>query len=151
METINKDIVSALNELVQINNDRIEGYETAMEETDDADLKSLFSKMASHSRAFKTELSDEITKAGETPTSGTKASGKLYRIWMDIKVAVAAKDRTAVLSNCEFGEDAALETYDKALDTHSDLPDGIRKLIVKQRDEIQKDHDEVKRLRDMNK
>ena len=53
---INKKVNDLLNELVQTNNDRIEGYERAAKETKDSDLKSLFSSMASKSRMFNSEL-----------------------------------------------------------------------------------------------
>jgi len=36
--------ISALNDLVKINNDRIAGYEKGIEGTEDADLKALFAK-----------------------------------------------------------------------------------------------------------
>ena len=43
----NKEITSCLNKLIEINNDRVEGYDKASKETDDSDLKSLFSKFSS--------------------------------------------------------------------------------------------------------
>ena len=45
----NEKIVDSLNELIQINNDRIEGYERASKETNETDLKLLFERFASKS------------------------------------------------------------------------------------------------------
>jgi uncharacterized protein (TIGR02284 family) len=151
METISKELIKGLNDLVEINNDRVEGYEKASGETNDSDLKSLFNKMASHSREFRKELSAEIIRMGETPTQGTRTSGKFYRAWMDIKAALTAKDRKAILASCEFGEDAALDAYDEVLKNHDEITSSIREIIRKQRDEIQKDHNAVKALRDINR
>jgi hypothetical protein len=39
--------IEVLNTLITINNDRIEGYDTAAKETDEYDLKNLFSQLAS--------------------------------------------------------------------------------------------------------
>ena len=39
----NEKTIDALNKLIEINNDRIEGYETASKETNDTDLLNLFS------------------------------------------------------------------------------------------------------------
>jgi hypothetical protein len=53
-----------LNSLIIINNDRIAGYETAMEETEDADLKVQFAQCIQTSEACKTELVVEVHKLG---------------------------------------------------------------------------------------
>lgn len=147
METKEKDMVSLLNDLVIINNDRIEGYKTAEKETEDADLKLLFNGLAAESRKFKTELTDEISKLGGNVETGTKTSGKLYRAWMDIKSALSGKDRKTILSSCEFGEDAALEEYEDVLKSDELSMEG-RGLIIKQKSELQASHDKVKAMRD---
>jgi uncharacterized protein (TIGR02284 family) len=147
METTEKETVSLLNDLVVINNDRIEGYKKAAEETDDIDLKALFNGMAAESRQFKAELSAEIVRLGGTVDEGTKTSGKIYRAWMDIKAALTGKDRKAIISSCEFGEDAALEEYKDVLNS-DDLSPECRVIVNKQRDRIQKSHDQIKLMRD---
>ncbi len=147
MET-NEKINDLLNELVQINNDRIEGYERAGKETEDSDLKSLFTAMASKSRLLKSELGSEITNRGGKYTEGTTTSGKAFRVWMDLKAAMTGKDRKAILTSCEFGEDAALETYDKVLESKNDLPANLISLISQQRQKLDHDHKQVKTLRD---
>ena len=148
MENKKEDIVDVLNDLVEINNDRIEGYQRASEETKEADLKSLFSAMADQSRTLRQQLSEEVIRLGGKPKEGTTASGKLYRVWMDIRSAISTNDRKAVLSNCEFGEDAALEAYDKAL-KDEDLQGSFDSAMVKrQRDELQKSHNKIRTLRD---
>lgn len=141
------DLVSELNKLVEINNDRVEGYKKALKETDDADLKELFKNMAEHSFGFKNELADEIMKLGGEPTQSTGTSGKVYRAWMDIRAAFTNKDRKDILSSCEHGEDAAIETYEEVL--KSTLSPGTFALISKQKTALQGDHDRIKALRDM--
>jgi len=147
MET-NEKIVDVLNSLVQINNDRIEGYERAAKETEDADLKDLFSKMASKSHMMKSQLSSEVLKRGGKPTESTTTSGKGFRLWMDFKAALTGRDRKGILSSCEFGEDAAQDTYADALQTSSELPSEIISLISNQKSQLREDHDSVKALRD---
>jgi uncharacterized protein (TIGR02284 family) len=146
----NSDVVSALNPLMEINNDRVEGYKHALKETEDTDLKNLFKDMAEHSFKFKNELADEIIKAGGEPTGGTTNSGKLYRAWMDLKAAVTQKDRAAILSSCEFGEDAAHEVYEMAA-KKDDLPQPVKNLIEQQRQSLHADHLAIKQLRDSQK
>lgn len=153
METSTKEttekIISQLNDLVEINNDRIEGYERAIAENEDEELDYLFVTMASHSKTNKADLGREITLLGGTPTEGTKTSGKLFRLWMDLKAAMTGKNKQEILASCEFGEDAALETYDNILknDEHV-LSSQLITLIESQKAEIKKDHDRIKVLRE---
>ena len=148
MGTNNQEIIDCLNNLVQINNDRIQGYLTASQETDQNDLKSVFSEMMTTSQECRRELVQEITKLGGTPVEGTTVSGKLYRVWMDIKSALTSKDRKAILNSCEFGEDAAVKTYQTEID--SDALNGTEYLLLvkEQFSKIKSGHDKIKHLRD---
>ncbi len=145
-------IIAQLNNLVEINNDRIQGYERAIAETDDEDLTYLFTNMAAQSKGYKSDLSREIISMGGEATEGTKNSGKIFRAWMDIKAALTGKNRKEILGSCAFGEDAALDTYKTVLaDEVNVLTDDLVKLIERQKREIQLDHDRVKALRDLGK
>src|SRR5688572_3470501 len=145
----NKKSIDVLNKLIVINNDRIEGYETASKETEERDLKGLFNQLASTSRECKTELIYEVEQLGGDPKEGTKASGKFFRAWMDVKAALTGKDRKFILNSCEFGEDAAVRTYKNVLENDAgDLSNSQLSLIEQQYDMIKADHDSVKALRD---
>jgi len=144
----NEKIVEILNDLVQINNDRIEGYERAAQETEDSDLKSLFHQMAEKSHMLKSQLGSEVVKRGGKPTESTTASGKVFRVWMDFKAALTGKNRKLILRSCEFGEDAAQDTYKSALESSDKLPADIVQLVSDQKSKLREDHDHVKALRD---
>lgn len=137
-----------LNDLIQINNDRIAGYERAIEELKegDADLKTLFVKMIGESHQHKMALATEVQALGEEAEDGTTTSGKIYRAWMDVKAVFTGNDRKAVLENCEFGEDAAQKAYKMALE--EELPANLRTLVSDQKAALRQSHDEIKRLRD---
>lgn len=141
--------VEALNKLVEINNDRIEGYETAAGETDEQALKALFGRFAQASHTCREELSKEITSLEGTPTEGTKNSGKLFRVWMDVKVAVASNDRKAIFNSCEFGEANALETYEHVLKHDREHLGAYHiSMINSQLSVLKGDHDQVRAMRD---
>src|SRR5688572_2985559 len=109
MATNNEQLAETLNDLVRINNDRIEGYERASRETKDSDvdLQATFHKMAEESHRYKRELEERIFALGEEPATNTTVSGKIYRVWMDVKNTFTGADRESILASCEFGEDAA--------------------------------------------
>ena len=141
--------IDVLNKLIEINNDRIEGYETASKETDETELKMLFAQLAETSQECKAELIDEVLELGGEPVEGTKVSGKFFRAWMDVKSAITGKDRKAILNSCEYGEDVAVNTYKKVLDNDSEvLTEDQQTMVEEQYAMIKADHDRVKFLRD---
>lgn len=144
--TVNAEI---LNDLIQINNDRVAGYEKAIEElrVEDADLKTLFVKMIRESHRHKLALGTEVQVLGEDIETGTTNSGKIYRAWMDVKAIFTGHDRKTVLNNCEAGEDAAQRAYKMAL-AEEGLSSNLRDLITLQKAELRISHDEIKALRD---
>jgi uncharacterized protein (TIGR02284 family) len=151
MERETEKTVKVLNKLVEINNDRIEGYENAVKDTDDHDLIGLFTGFANTSNKCKGELVSEIYKLGGEPTDDTKVSGELYRAWMDIKTAITGKDRKAILNSCEHGEDQAVDAYRKVLEDEDDLKHlslDQQRMIREQYNLIKADHDRVRAMRD---
>ncbi|SJZ96919.1 PA2169 family four-helix-bundle protein [Sediminibacterium ginsengisoli] len=141
--------IQILNDLIAINNDRIEGYEKAIKELGgkEADLDTLFLSLIDQSRKFRNELGSEVQTRGEQMESGTTTTGKIYRAWMDVKAAFSGDDRQTVLNSCEFGEDAAQKAYRSALES-DDLSSYLRELITRQKQELKESHDKVKALRD---
>lgn len=145
----NKVNTEILNDLIEINNDRVAGYEKAIEElhVEDSDLKSLFVEMIRQSHRHKSALTEEVQVLGENAETGTTTSGKIYRAWMDVKAIFTGHDRETILNNCEFGEDAAQKAYKMALDTEG-LSANLRTLITDQKTELRASHDQIKSLRD---
>lgn len=138
--------IDILNSLVQINNDRIEGYETASKEADETDLKTLFSHFTETSLKCKAELVAEVKRLGGKPTEGTTTSGKLYRVWMDIKSAMTGSDRKAIINSCEYGEKVAVETYEDALSHSEDLTSEQLMMIKEQYAAIKANYEKIKNL-----
>jgi uncharacterized protein (TIGR02284 family) len=147
----NEKVTGILNDLIRINHDRVVGYEKATDnlKDNDSDLSALFQRYINESRQYGQELKSEVTRLGGSPADGTTNSGKVYRVWMDLKSTVTGHDRKTILDNCEFGEDAAQKAYDTALNADVELEPSIRDLIVRQKASLKAGHDEVKRLRDM--
>ena len=149
----NEKLSEVLNDLIAINNDRIEGYEKAATETEDIDidLKAVFNKMADQSRKYKAELSTAVSRLGANPETGSTGLGKIYRTWMDIKSAFTGKDRQSVLNSCEYGEDAAQKAYREALASDAEIDAETRQLITSQQASLKESHDLIKKYRDMHK
>lgn len=144
----NTETVSILNDLVEILNDRIEGYTKAKEELEgkEPDLDALFLGFIDESRVLRNELGTEVEVLKGEIDGDTTGRGKIYRAWMDIKAAFNS-DRHSVLASCEYGEDAAQRAYQLALDEDG-LPAHLREIIETQKAILRASHDKVKALRD---
>ena len=141
--------IAVLNSLIEINNDRIYGYETASKEVEETDLKMLFSHATETSIKCKAQLVAEVKNLGGKQTESTTTTGKIYRIWMDLKALVTGKDRKAILDSCVFGEDAAIETYNEALSNLEDLTSGQHMMITEQLVLIKMDQDNLKKVNNL--
>jgi uncharacterized protein (TIGR02284 family) len=145
----NKEIVDDLNDLVKINNDRIQGYEKAVEDTQDAELDGLFRHYIVQSQNFRSQLAEHIVRIdglAVTDATSTDVSSKIHRAWIDIKSALTGKDKETVLSSVEFGESAAVEAYQDAIEKDH-IPAYIKEELQKQHGELQAALAKVKALK----
>ena len=108
-------LLTALNELIEVNHSRIDGYRKAADDIDGGDLKGLFQGMVNESEHFADQLSEHVEKFGGEPSDGSTFSGKIHQVWLDFKAAVSSNNREAILSSCEFGDETAIKAYDTAL------------------------------------
>lgn len=153
MEAItSKETVNILNDLVKINNDRIEGYEKALKDLkdEDADLKPLFLSFIDQSRKIKMTLGTELEVLGGDIDQGTTGGGSLYRAWMDLKATFTGHTRHAVLAACEYGEDAAQKAYETALNTEH-IPAHLVDILMDEKENLKASHNQIKALRDQSK
>jgi uncharacterized protein (TIGR02284 family) len=140
-----------LNDLIEINNDRIAGFEKAIADIKDEniDLKALFQEYATQSRKNGQELAALVGSPSDVET-GNSTAGTLHRAWIDIKSLFGANDRKGILSEAERGEDAIKKAYQDALADNS-LSSEARDVISKQSSEINDAHNKIKTLRDVAK
>ena len=142
--------ISALNDLIKINNDRIAGYQKAVEGTEDLSLKTVFEGYADQSKGYVNQLNDYIHVLGGSPADGTTLAGKFYHAWMDVKSAFVKKDSLSILSDCEYGEDVAKGSYRKALDDKELIweDEKVVSLLTDHLTGLKMAHDAIKALRD---
>ncbi|RYF24428.1 MAG: PA2169 family four-helix-bundle protein [Comamonadaceae bacterium] len=145
----NDDVVDVLDDLLESCRDGEYGFRTSAEHADSPELKGIFLRHASECAASATELEREIRNYGGEPSSGGSMSGALHRGWVSVKAAMTSRDDKAVLEECERGEDAALARYRKAL--KASLPAPVRAIVERQAQGAQRNHDEVRDLRDSYK
>ena len=94
------------------------------------------------------ELIEEVEQMGGAPAEGTRTTGKFFRAWMDFKVALASKDRRAILDSCEYGEDVTVNTYKRVLENCDELSLEHVSMLRDQCAWLTVDRDTVKAMRD---
>ena len=89
---------------------------------------------------------DLIRQNGGSPEDGGSAMGAMHRGWVSIKSKLTSYDDKAVAEEAERGEDNAKARYAKAL--QKNLPANVRSVVERQYQGVQRNHDQVKQLRD---
>lgn len=129
-----------LKSIIKLHYDRIQGYEHGRDDTDDADLKALFSFYIQQSTQFRADLNAEMVKYGGDLPSDNTFLGDIHQAWMDLKAAVTSNDRDTVLSSCEFGEQTIVGAYEDVLKYDEDdvaIPVELQRVLQQQLDELQ--------------
>lgn len=116
----NSKTISILNNLLHIINDRLEGFEKVegkVWETNH-DLQDNYEHITSQCKIMKNEILDLISERGGKPEDSASLSGGLHRTWIDIKNSfLVGSLETSTLQNVIFGENAAIQAYQEAIDS----------------------------------
>lgn len=142
----NKDVIDALNDLAECCKDGEYGFRACAEQAKRSDLKSVFLQRADDCRGAAQELYEQIRGLGGDVDEGGSAAAAIHRGWVSVKATLFGYDDKAVLEECERGEDNAMARYRKAL--KQPLPAGIKLVVERQMQGVQRNHDQIKMLRD---
>lgn len=152
MSNPNKDVIDVLNDLIEYSKDGEKGFKTSAEDVKNSELKAFFVKRAAGCATSAAELQSEVRRLGGDPETTTSVSGDLHRGWVNLKSLVTGKDDEAILNEVERGEDHALKAYKEAREKLVKLgrtaTDSSYNLVETQLQGVQRNHDEVKALRD---
>jgi uncharacterized protein (TIGR02284 family) len=140
------NVISVLEELIEICKDGQKGYLDAAQHVKRSDLKTYFNEKSQERAGFAAELQTELIRLGKPDKKITgSVSGTLRRAWIDTKANLGGGDKT-ILDSVEAGEDTAKERYRKALS--GTLPSDLAEIIRRQAASVQAAHDTVKTFRD---
>ncbi|MBD1550952.1 PA2169 family four-helix-bundle protein [Pseudomonas typographi] len=142
-----KDTIKVLNNLIETSKDGQEGFKTCAEDVKNAELKALFIKRAEECSKAAGELQAAVTELGGSPEDSTSVVGDIHRYWVDLKSRITGQSEEAILNEAERGEDAALKAYKEAL--AKPLPANVYTLIERQFHGVQRNHDQIKALRNI--
>ena len=144
--TLNDDVISTLNGLIQTCKDGEEGFRYAAENVKSVSIKTSLYEYSQQRSQFVGQLQECVRSLGGDPEKTGSLLGAVHRGFMDIKTAISTNDETAILNECERGEDLAKNTYQEAIE--KPLPDNVLDLVKTQSRSIVEAHDTIKAQRD---
>ncbi len=115
----NDKTIAALNDLLNITNDRIAGFAKVADKVWDnySELRPAYDTMVREASEMKSDLISLINSKGGSPDDTTSVSGAIHRAWIDLKNSLAGDKAESTLENVVFGEKAAIEAYENALES----------------------------------
>jgi uncharacterized protein (TIGR02284 family) len=137
-------LIDTLNNLIETCKDGDNGFRAAARGVTNPDLKTLLRSYQRQRAHFARELQDEVRRLGGDPQRRGSLSATLHRGWMKIKVAVTGRDETAIVTECERGEDAARQNYEEAL--REQLPPEVQAILERQFAAVKEAHDRIRAL-----
>ncbi len=142
----NDDVIEVLNDLIENCKDGEYGFRECAEHAKSPQLQQIFSSRAQDCRRAAEELQQRVVALGGKPDDGGSVKGAMHRGWVSVRSALSTYDDKAMLEECERGEDVAVARYRKALEQDG-LPADLRSLLERQLMGAQRNHDEIKALR----
>ena len=146
---INEDAVDTLNDLLEICHDGEYGFRECATHTQASDLKIVMAQRAEDCRLAGLDLMTLIKQMGGKCDEGGTAMGAVHRGWVAAKGKLTGYSDLDMLNECERAEDVALAHYRKAL--NHNLPEAAHALVKQQASGAQRNHDQIKALRDVVK
>jgi uncharacterized protein (TIGR02284 family) len=140
------EVLESLDDLLKTCRDGEKGFKEAAEHTRTTSLATLLRDRAQTCARGAEDLIAAIGRLGGEANDRGSATGALHRGWVSARGSVGALSDLDMLEECERGEDAALARYRKVL--AQALPADVRTLVQQQMEGAQRNHDEIKRLRD---
>jgi len=138
------ELIECLNDLIETCRDGESGFQTAADHVKDPERKRFFTQCSEQRAQFASELQSEVRQLGGTPAKTGSVSAAFHRGWMNIKSIVTGGSDDAIVAECERGEDAALENYQRVL--KQNLPPNVLPVVKHQFTEIKRSLDRIRDL-----
>tara|TARA_R110001592_G_scaffold25765_4_gene97492 strand:+ start:182 stop:664 length:483 start_codon:yes stop_codon:yes gene_type:complete len=122
-------LIDKLNDVLRRSYDAMEGYENAIDDMSEEQLKNFFKNQVMERRVFAQELTTEVAALGGDPVTQSSFKASLHRAWMDLKSSIASSNTEEVLQECIRGEETARDDYQDILESDLSLPPRVTNML----------------------
>jgi uncharacterized protein (TIGR02284 family) len=139
-------IIDALNSILTRNYDAEKGYIESSRGSKNVAFREWMQEMADKRKEFGMSLKAEIMSLGGKPDTRSSILAGMHRYWIDFKTDYINDEVEAIIEEIQFGEERAIEDYNKVLKETSMLVT-TRTLLTKQLNQIKDDLKSLKKLK----
>lgn len=144
-DALNEEIITAVQELIEINIDSYNGFKQAAKQTADTPLPCLFDELADQRVSQAVALQKLVIRNGEEPISEGSIEGRIHRAIMDWRETLGGGP-ISVLKEAERGEDYIKAKYEAVLTKTAGS--AVTDVLNHQYAAVRTAHDRVRDLRD---
>ncbi|MFW6275411.1 MAG: ferritin-like domain-containing protein, partial [bacterium] len=128
-----KKLKKDLEDIVNICNDGVNGYETAADKIKDKDesIKTLFLRLSQQRKGFIEKIKTEGIRLGVDFKETGTLKGFLHRSWLTVRANFSSDEKQKVIDEAMTGEKKALEVYTKVM-ADPEIPDYLREILEEQ-------------------
>lgn len=146
---VDHEAAERVNDLITFLYDGSKGFQLASENVKNSTFKTGLANFARQRENFIAELKPLVATRGERPDDSGSTMGAVHRGWLNLRNSLTTGDH-AILSECERGEDSAVEKYRDLIESAKVTPQ-FRTVLQRQYDEVKRAHDTVRAWRDSTK
>jgi hypothetical protein len=130
VDSLDRKVVSLLNELDKVNDIRISGSEYAEQVSWNDEMKFSFHVLAAQGNHFKSKIVSEIKLFGGNPEAETmKPNPGLSKSWEAIRLALSTGNEGAFIFSCHESETMSIQAYEQILKSGAYIPHNIQEFI----------------------
>jgi uncharacterized protein (TIGR02284 family) len=140
------EVIDTVNDLIKCSLDGEYGFRTSADHMQNPQTKQLFLQRADECGFAAAELKSFVIEMGGEPEDSGSAGGAVHRGWVAVKGKLSSYPDRAILDDTESAEDKATDLYKKAMSKN--LPATLRAVVERQYLGAQRNHAQIKALRD---
>jgi uncharacterized protein (TIGR02284 family) len=139
-----------LGQLININEDAVEFYETAQEHADNPQMKTTFSNLENLHKGVITNLEQIVRANGGEPDADETIEGGVRQFFGELHAKISNDVDETLVTHLEEAEDRCLHSMQDAMESNDIRP--LTKNVLRQElSALQKSHDYMKALKDSMK
>lgn len=140
------DVIDTLNDLIETSKDGEYGFRACIEHLHDEQTRQLFARRADECARAATVLRALVVELGGDAQERGSVAGAVHRGWVAVKGTLSGHSDLQLLEATESGEDKAMAAYRETL--NKELPQRVRAVVEEQFEGVQRNHAQVRALRD---
>jgi uncharacterized protein (TIGR02284 family) len=136
----------AVNSLIKVTIDSVDGYRKAADDADNHVFQSIFYERANEREQLVDRMQQFVRARGDEPVDDGSMTAGAHRVFMNLREAIMGNDDEAIIAEVERGEDHIKAQFEEAR-MRTDLSAEARELIEQCYVSVKTGHDQMRDLK----